>query len=765
VQVFLPNLVSYSQSGFRVSPGTSGSTVPVLGTETNPHPVSALTTISCHKVGSAADCIAVGASPAGTPVVVETHDSGLHWAFERLPTSMSAVNAISCPSAERCFLAGASGTAHYPEILSTDDGGSSWSQISIRGVSRFAQAPLDTIQCPTTTFCLAGAKALVVNAESPGFEAETPLLLVLSPGSDEFVLPPWNTIGALCCQGTKWIGAGEPGLPAGVGAVACGSPTSCWLLGNNQANTLMFLESTGGGIKWVPAGPVTTPPGYGNWADGGAYLRCSDSTHCWGQWQVENGLGGQQPEAPFATTDGRAWVFETTPAPVATFASVSCVGTADCTAVGTGVADSTDGGHTWSADVPQADLSSVGASTLSDVSCVGADECWAVGSGTYGAFVLGTVPLPAAPAAAAALPRCVAGSLPVIGHACEPDFALSSLSVAPLCLPEAPGTSPPTGSPPIAAAPARLEGAVVNMKATPALGGAWGELSVAPACRGPGATPSSSSITMQDLDGSTYLEAGIRYLAPTAGHPEGSDVFFVEFQDDGAGSAPGTYNVAGSAPDTTPSGKEVPFTDVSWLQPLTSPTIGVGLVVRPAAGATLDYSVAFNGAPPSSPSPSSFPFASPVFAFSCGGSAAGAGGSCDPPATRPPGPLDTVDVLSSAVAGNPMPGSCEVPMTFSALHVDLHGWEPLPQPSVALAANGSTLGWDAHLGAWLMPAASLQSIAGIAQMALYAQDWLGSRPTADRPPVAAWSVQTASSPSAVTMQDLPCDSFAGIPSP
>jgi hypothetical protein len=64
-----------------------------------------------------------------------------------------------------------------------------------------------------------------------------------------------------------------------------------------------------------------------------------------------------------------------------------------------------------------------------------------------------------------------------------------------------------------------------------------------------------------------------------------------------------------------------------------------------------------------------------------------------------------------------------------------------------------------------MPAASLQSIAGIAQMALYAQDWLGSRPTADRPPVAAWSVQTASSPSAVTMQDLPCDSFAGIPSP
>jgi hypothetical protein len=115
-----------------------------------------------------------------------------------------------------------------------------------------------------------------------------------------------------------------------------------------------------------------------------------------------------------------------------------------------------------------------------------------------------------------------------------------------------------------------------------------------------------------------------------------------------------------------------------------------------------------------------------------------------------------------------MPGSCEVPMSFGSVHVERHGWQPLPQPSVAVATDGSTLGWDAKLGGWVVPPATLQPVAAyLSHMVVYAQDWAGAQPTSHLLPVAAWSVQdtTSAQTTSITMQDQPCDTWTGIPPP
>jgi hypothetical protein len=636
--------------------------------------------------------------------------------------------------------------------------------VPIRGANRWPAAPLDTISCLTATFCLAGAKALVTNAQSAHFTADTPLLLVLSPGSDEFVLPPWNTMGSLCCQGTKWLGAGEAGLPGSVASVACATTSLCWLVGDNQGNTLMFFESTNGGITWRPVtGSITSPPGEQPHDDSGAFLHCSDGLHCWTQLDLYSGLGGGSTALPYATTDGRNWSFESPPTSVGSFADISCVTTSDCTAAGAGIADSTNGGRTWSADVPETDLASVGSQSLTGVSCVASDQCWAVGAGNYGAFVIGTAATTAPSPLESSLPKCSAGSLPAIGSPCVPEFALSSLSVAPTCL-----SGAATDATPVSADKPRLEGESVSTSGASSLAGVWADLSVAPACRRATSGSSSSSIIWQDFDGSTYLQAGIRYLQPTPGRPEGADSFFVEFQDGGSGSTPSSYAVAGSGTDATPSGKEIPFTDVSWLEPLSGGSVGLGLVAKPAAGGTVDYSVDFNGSPAATTGPASFPFGLPVFGFTCGSSSAGTGGACAPPATGVPGPLDTVDLLNAASSASEMPGSCEVPMTFSSVHIDRQGWRPLPEPSVGAGTNGSSLAWDPKLDAWVVPRAGLQPSAPyLSHLALFAQDWAGSAPTSIHLPPSAWTVQVSATgtSTSITMQDQPCDTWAGVPPP
>jgi hypothetical protein len=122
-----------------------------------------LTGISCASERS---CLAVGSgcvagfscSPQGLgSLLLHTADGGRHWKAAIAPAPPSgmcqaggcpatvSLNAASCPSTQRCWVVGASGT-----ILRTDTGGRSWTQdstgtdIGLRGIS-----------CPSISHCYA----------------------------------------------------------------------------------------------------------------------------------------------------------------------------------------------------------------------------------------------------------------------------------------------------------------------------------------------------------------------------------------------------------------------------------------------------------------------------------------------------------------------------------------------------------------------------------------------------------------------------------
>ena len=291
-------------------------------------------------------------------------------------------------------------------------------------------------------------------------------------------------------------------------------------------------------------------------------------------------------------------------------------------------------------------------------------------------------------------------------------------------------------------------------------------------CRDASAEPASSSLVLQDLDGSAFFQVGIRYQSATPDNPNGSDEIFTELEDGGAGAHPGSYGFAGSSQTSRP----VPFTDVTWLQPLATTELQVGLTETHESSGETGYSVDLYapqtpavGTAPATP-PTTFPFSGPAeFVFSCGAGGLGPTGSCSQGEKGSPGPLDTVDLVNQVGSSSaPMPGSCAAPLTFSDVQVDRGGWVSLPElPGVA--TSGTSYPYDESLGAWLLSAKDVSGLVpALSRAELYAQDAGGSggAGSGGSGPAGAWQVQNDSPSSTVTgvaMSDQPCETWAGVP--
>ena len=461
---------------------------------------------------------------------------------------------MSCPAAGVCYLAGAAG--NEPAVLSTHDGGLHWTPVTIAGDAGFTGAKLVSITCPTVTSCVTSAPNLVTNTKSGKFLAQTPLVLEMQNPQTGFSLPSYKDMGPFCCQGSNWAGGfAQPGLPASVGSVSSATETSCLAFGGTDSG-LGFIEgrSEDGGRHWVSVtSHFVVPPGANGLIGTAAPLvRCSTPSVCQFGYDVSTGLGGPTPFTIFRTVDGGTdWSYEKIPTTL-TASTFSCAGADSCFAVGNRIASSSDGGSAWATSVSQSSMNSSGVSTLADISCVAADECWSVGSGNTGAYILDTVSTGSSGSArssSAALPLCAGPRLPEIGDPCRPRFAMSGLSVAPSCWTGSSSSHGPAqtagASPASSQGPQRLEGESATIAGSSAVSGAWATLSVPPMCRDVSGTPASSSIVLQDLDGSAFFQVGVKYEAATPDDPNGSDELFTELQDDGAGSRPGSFGFAG----------------------------------------------------------------------------------------------------------------------------------------------------------------------------------------------------------------------------
>jgi hypothetical protein len=187
---------------------------------------------------SATTCWVAGddfAPPAGiTPVVAETTDGGADWtSFTNLPVISQydpngtyQLNAISCTSALSCVAGGGLNEADgLAEIISTTDGGATWTQST--------DPTLTGVQQIFSLSCLNGANGLpTCNAAADALQAAGPVVISSTDGG-----ATWG--GMETYDDTGWMYS-----------ISCPDASHCWATGGGT--TVGLVGTADGGNSWSP---------------------------------------------------------------------------------------------------------------------------------------------------------------------------------------------------------------------------------------------------------------------------------------------------------------------------------------------------------------------------------------------------------------------------------------------------------------------------------------------------------------------------------
>ncbi|MCL4443123.1 MAG: IPT/TIG domain-containing protein [Actinobacteria bacterium] len=382
--------------------GSSGSAGGWEVSHTAQLPVSVLTAISCPATG---DCVAVGQGSSGNAIAAVTSNGGLDWTLQQLPSKVGSLAGISCPTTQACFAVGQASEPYNSTtsggiVVSTSDGGSSWSVQDIPG----GVASLTGISCAISSDCWAVGNNT----------ASVPVMLSTADG------------------GTTWTATAPPAPAGNLYAISCSTTTSCVATG--AGGTVVFTSD--GGKTWTaPPVPddtvnldsvscadamfcmaVSAPPYFNNLPlpngisrmsriSGISRASVSSPVDTFAGSTSATGSSTDMASAPvWVTTDGGAtWTTQQPLASIVGLAGVSCVptsstaitGTAStaytpCTAIGmevtSGTLDnpitenvvvlaSTDGGSIWNTE----DTSSSTVNLLA-ISCNNSTDCITVGA-------------------------------------------------------------------------------------------------------------------------------------------------------------------------------------------------------------------------------------------------------------------------------------------------------------------------------------------------------------------------------------------------
>ena len=312
-----------------------------------------------------------------------------------------SVSEINCGGGPTCFLStfyGVGGdTALTGSTYVSHDAGHTWGPTTLpAGV-----ATATSVSCADSTWCAAGGGLLDPATGDPAAKKEMrdPELLVTDDGGSSWTLhalpiaPDVQQLpayGSLPAETTYW-----PGI---VDAVDCTAVDVCdvvaHVLNNNNSpgglipDTLIFLRTTDGGTTWsqtdLPersseAGDEEMTP------DGsGTALACPTASSC----IVITTLGGfpssNRVVDVWRTTDsGSSWQENQIAGVDSVSSGLSCPDAENCwAATGGPVLHSTDGGVTWSVvpGPPTAEVNGVPGSSWPAIACTSADSCYLAGN-------------------------------------------------------------------------------------------------------------------------------------------------------------------------------------------------------------------------------------------------------------------------------------------------------------------------------------------------------------------------------------------------
>jgi photosystem II stability/assembly factor-like uncharacterized protein len=335
---------------------------------------SLLQAIACP---SASMCVAVGTTEGdgGNGLIEVTTDDGAHWSSKVVSPLLEDV---SCWDVDHCIASG-------DQLLITDDGGASWTAPSNPptsfgpvscsegdcwtggpesmvestdggnswgspetwsapasisgwgdGTYSFQAATLNSIDCPSTTVCVAVGQATYVWNPPPETtlpqEVEFPGLIVTTGDGGK----TWST----------QIGPdNSPFAQDGFSAVSCPSSQQCLAVG---AIGSYRLTSDDGGATWtgtlLPSNwPYQFTP-YG--------LSCPDAEHCFAVGKTPGGQYASPWPVIKSSDGGNSWTPQAISEPTAVLQSVACVTDFSCWTVGGTSSGSIalhtiDGGNAW----------------------------------------------------------------------------------------------------------------------------------------------------------------------------------------------------------------------------------------------------------------------------------------------------------------------------------------------------------------------------------------------------------------------------------
>lgn len=169
---------------------------------------------SCDVVGFYQSPDGSTGIPPGT--VLYTSDDGATWATATVPPGLGPLSAVSCADPTDCVASFFGDDGSSSEILTSTDGGRSWSEATGSGLPA---AMVTGLSCPAASECWAGG----ITCASGGSGGSGPIAVKLGPGAQGIVASTAD--GAQTWQTQQ--------LPQGVLIVldiACPSDTSCYAL-------------------------------------------------------------------------------------------------------------------------------------------------------------------------------------------------------------------------------------------------------------------------------------------------------------------------------------------------------------------------------------------------------------------------------------------------------------------------------------------------------------------------------------------------------